>query len=90
MTFEELEGKYYELRGKHAAGLLSDEEFEAEVEKLTLQDAQRRWWTIGAKTSKWYVSRKGEWVEAEPPRTAAERVCPGGGYPLLRKLWLQG
>ena len=67
MTFDELESKYYELKGKHSVGLLSDEEFRAEVEKLSLQGEQGRWWMIGAKTGKWYVSQEGEWVQQEPP-----------------------
>jgi len=84
MTFDELESKYYALKGKHAGGLLSDEEFLAEVEKLTLQDEHGRWWMIGAKTGKWYVSQAGEWVQAEPPGAApaAEKVCPQCGAPL--------
>jgi|GEM_PF-1514913 len=79
MTFDELESKYYELKGKHAGGLLGDEEFQAEVEKLSLQDEQGRWWMIGAKTGKWYVSQEGEWVQQEPPRAAPERICPNCG-----------
>ena len=84
MTFEELESKYYALKGKHAAGFISNEEFQAEVENLTLQDEEGRWWMIGAKTGKWYVSQEGEWVQAEPPRAApvAEKVCPQCGAPL--------
>ena len=82
MTFDELESKYYELKGKHAVGLLSDEEFLADVEKLSLQDEQGRWWMIGAKTGKWYVSQEGEWVQQEPPRAAPERVCPDCGAPV--------
>ena len=82
MTFDELESKYYELKGKHAGGLLSDEEFLADVEKLSLQDEQGRWWMIGAKTGKWYVSQEGEWVQQEPPRAAPERVCPDCGAPV--------
>ncbi|MEE8163357.1 MAG: zinc-ribbon domain-containing protein, partial [Anaerolineae bacterium] len=75
----ELESKYYELKGKHAGGLLGDEEFQAEVEKLSLQDEQGRWWMIGAKTGRWYVSQEGEWVQQEPPRAAPERICPDCG-----------
>ena len=82
MTFEELESKYYELKKKHSGGLLSDEEFQAEVEKLTLQDEQGRWCMIGAKTGKWYVSQEGEWVQQEPPRAAPESVCPDCGAPV--------
>lgn len=80
MTFEELENRYYTLKGKHASGLLSDEEFQAAVDKLTLQDSQGRWWMIGAKSGKWYLSQEGEWIQAERPR--AERVCPQCGAPM--------
>ena len=84
MNFQELESKYYELKGKHAAGKLSDKEFLTEVEKLSLQDEQGWWWTIEARTGQWYVFQEGEWVEAEPPRTAppAEGVCPQCGTPV--------
>jgi hypothetical protein len=94
VTFEELERSYYELKGRRAAELISDEEFLAEVEKLSLQDSQGRWWTIGAKTGKWYVSQEEGWVEAEPPRVEAEpppaeaeparveAVCPSCSAPL--------
>ncbi|MBC7317628.1 MAG: hypothetical protein H5T70_14495, partial [Chloroflexi bacterium] len=50
-----------------ATGALSDEEYLAQVERLMLRDADGRWWTIGARTGKWYVSQGGAWVEAEPP-----------------------
>jgi len=80
MTFEELENRYYVLKGKHSSGLLSDEEFQAAVDRLTLQDSRGRWWMIGAKSGKWYLSQEGEWIQAEPPR--AEKVCPQCGAPL--------
>ncbi len=80
MTFEELENRYYTLKGKHASGLLSDEEFQATADKLTLQDSQGRWWMIGAKSGKWYLSQEGEWIQAKRPR--AERVCPQCGTPM--------
>jgi len=83
MTFEELEQRYYELRGRHACGQLSNAEFQAEVDKLTLEDAQGRLWTIGAESGQWYVSQAGEWVQAEPTRAAPStgEVCPKCGAP---------
>ena len=97
MNFQELESKYYELKGKHAAGKLSDQEFLTEVEKLSLQDEQGCWWTIEAQTGQWYVFQEGEWVEAEPTpyrptrrgSLSAVRRSDRGGCHFLRELWLQ-
>ncbi len=84
MTFEELEGKYYELRGLHAQGLLDDQAFQAAVEALTLEDRRGRRWTIGAESGSWYVSEGEEWVKAEPPRGASDGdVCPRCGAPIV-------
>ena len=67
MDFQELRAQFEDLWEKHASGALSDEEYLAQVERLMLRDADGRWWTIGARTGKWYVSQGGAWVEAEPP-----------------------
>ncbi len=80
MSFEEFEGQYYTLKGKHASGVLSDQEFQAAVEKLTMQDSEGRWWAIGAKSGKWYLSQEGGWIQAEPPRP--QRVCRQCGAPF--------
>lgn len=77
MTFESLERKYYELRGRQASGQLSEAEFQAAVEKLTLEDTQGRTWTIGAQSGKWFVSRGGEWVPAQPPYDASPPARSG-------------
>lgn len=81
-SFEEAQRKYYRLRGKHAAGRLSDAEFQAAVDDLSLQDEQGRWWAIGAESGKWYVSQAGEWVQAEPQRATSGRACPQCGAPV--------
>jgi len=84
MTFEELERKYYELRGRQASGQLSEAKFQAAVEKLTLKDAQGHVWTIGAKTGQWFVSRGGEWVQAQPPYDAS-RANTSSRAPAAKK-----
>lgn len=85
MAFEELERKYYVLKGKHAAGLLSYKEFQAEVDRLTLQDSEGRWWTIGARTGKWYLSQEGEWVEAEPPPVTRPKPTITAVLPVAKR-----
>ena len=83
MTFEELEDKYYELKGRHARGLLDDQAFQAAVDALTLEDEQGRLWTIDAESGTWYVSQGEEWVRAEPPREGSQGdVCPQCGAPV--------
>ncbi len=78
--FEELERRYYVLKGKQAAGRLSDEQFQAEVGKLRLQDEQGRFWTLGGEAGTWYVAQGGQWVRAEPPHGAsAGGTCPSCG-----------
>ncbi len=67
MDFQELRARFEDLWEKHASGALSDEEYLAQVERLIIRDDEGRWWTIGARTGKWYVSQGGVWVEAEPP-----------------------
>ena len=84
MSFEDLQRQYDALRDAYASGRLSEADFQAALEKLRLQDAQGRWWTIGAESGQWYVYQDGEWVRAEPPRGAqqAAAVCPQCGAPL--------
>jgi len=77
--FEELERRYYVLKGKQAAGRLSDEQFQDEVGKLRLRDEQGRFWTLGGEAGTWYVAQGGQWVRAEPPHMASGRACPNCG-----------
>lgn len=83
-TFQELEKRYYELRGMRDSGRLSDEAFRDEVGNLELQDDEGRWWSIGAESGSWYVARGGEWVKADPPQPVAPPPsrCPDCGAPL--------
>ncbi len=67
MTFQEAEKTYKDLKTQHAAGKLSDADFEAQVGKLKLQDAQGKWWQIGVQTGEWYVHDGQKWSKAKPP-----------------------
>lgn len=67
MNFQEAERKYRDLKAQHAAGKLSDADFEAAVGKLRMQDAQGRWWQIGVQTGDWYMHDGQKWNKARPP-----------------------
>jgi hypothetical protein len=83
LNFQDAEKTYKDLKAQHAAGKLSDADFEAEVAKLRLQDSAGHWWQVGVSTGEWYMHDGQKWNKAKPPATpvaAAEPVAaPEGG-----------
>jgi superkiller protein 3 len=67
MTVEEMERRFFELKGKLNVGAITEQEFKSEVEKLRFQDKQERWWMIGAQSGKWYVREGTRWMPGKPP-----------------------
>jgi hypothetical protein len=76
MNFQEAEKTYKDLKSQHAAGKLSDADFEAQVGKLKLQDSQGRWWQIGVQTGEWYMHDGQKWNKAKPPVEPMPVVTP--------------
>lgn len=76
MTVAEMEAHFFELKGKHAVGQLTDAEFKAELEKLRYQDAQGRWWMIGMQSGRWYYYENGRWLIGSPPQTTIATPAP--------------
>lgn len=68
MSVAELEKKFFELKGKLEVGVITEDEFKAQVGKLRFQDAQSCWWMIGAQSGKWYSFDGLRWVPGTPPR----------------------
>jgi hypothetical protein len=92
MDFKEAESKYFELKGRLDAGVLSGDQFISEVAKLRVQDEQGRYWTIDAATGGWLQYDGTKWVTARtpgsvPPATRppsrAARSPKGGRSPVL-------
>ncbi len=73
--FRDIEEQYFLLRGQLAMGRLTHEQFEAKLKELMFQDAQGRYWMIGAETSKWYMHDGVKWVEANPVTGAATTLA---------------
>lgn len=63
--FEQAEEEFYRLRGQFAVGRISAEEFDAALQKLSVQDEEGRVWMLGANTGRWYYINP-QWVEGEP------------------------
>lgn len=67
MNFQEAERAYEDLRAQYSSGKLSNSDFENEVSKLKVQDADGRWWQIGVQSGDWYVHDGTKWSKATPP-----------------------
>lgn len=67
MIVEEMERKFFELKGKLDVGVVREDEFKAQVQKLRFQDKQGRWWMLGAQSGKWYVYDGIRWIPGQPP-----------------------
>jgi tetratricopeptide (TPR) repeat protein len=76
MPVAEMERRFYELKGKLEVGAISEEDFKTEVEKLRFQDAQDRWWMIGAQSGKWYMYNGTRWIPGVPPSESPVSAPP--------------
>lgn len=81
MTFQDAEKTYKDLKTQHAAGKLSDADFEAKVGELRMQDAQGRWWQLGVQTGEWYMHDGQKWNKAKPPMTPVATATSPGAAP---------
>src|SRR5512143_1624731 len=76
MNFQEAEKAYQDLRAQYSAGKLSNTDFEAEVSKLKVQDADGRWWQLGVQSGDWYVHDGQKWSKSRPPVQAPVAAQP--------------
>jgi uncharacterized membrane protein len=65
-TYKRAEDEYFRLKGRLSAGRLTEEQFQAAVKELMVQDAQGRYWMLGVDTGKWYFHNGQTWVEGQP------------------------
>lgn len=66
-TIAEIERRGAELRDKFERGAITEEEFRTGMVALRFQDASRRWWMLGAQSSKWYMFDGTRWAPGTPP-----------------------
>ena len=75
-SFSQVEDEYFKLKGKLATGHITQAQFDVALKALMIQDAQGRWWIIGANDSQWYVNDGTRWVQAEPPASSPVLAVP--------------
>jgi hypothetical protein len=81
MKTEEIEKLFHELKNSFRGGTINEEEFQGEIRDLFFQDAEGNYWTIGAKTEKWYRYEDDDWVQDSPPPTlepVGQEIRPPG------------
>jgi len=64
--FQHLEQQYYRMRGKYAVGRMSEQEFDAALHDMAVEDAQGNYWMLGANSGEWYYFDGTAWVSGDP------------------------
>jgi hypothetical protein len=75
MDFREADRRYTDLKRRYDNGDLSDEEFRTQLELISVQDGEDRWWVKHRDTGAWYYQDGDTWVPGTPYR---ESVSEGG------------
>ncbi|RPI56950.1 MAG: hypothetical protein EHM56_04050, partial [Chloroflexi bacterium] len=71
MRFAEAESIYRDLEAQLLRGELVEDEFQAQVAQLRVDDDEGRQWTISGRTGRWLLHDGRGWVYAEPPTEGA-------------------
>jgi tetratricopeptide (TPR) repeat protein len=72
MTLAKMESRFFELKGKLAVGLITEDEFKREMENLRFQDPQGNWWMIDAQSGRWYYYDGTRWLLGQPNERTVE------------------
>jgi hypothetical protein len=85
--FREADRRYAELKGQHEAGSISDEEFDAQLKQMMVQDDEDRWWSKSRNTGEWHYHDGSTWVRGTPPIYQQPRTLPGEESTPDRQPW---
>jgi hypothetical protein len=72
--FRQAKEKFFQLKGQLSTGRITQEQFDAALKDLMVQDEQGRYWMIGADSGKWYLHDGQRWVETQPPTGAPQQI----------------
>ncbi|MEJ5310589.1 MAG: hypothetical protein WHX52_12525 [Anaerolineae bacterium] len=67
MDFNEAEQRFRFLEDQRKRGVITLEQYRAELNLLRVTDAQGRLWMPQERTGQWYVHEGGQWRAAQPP-----------------------
>ena len=90
--FRDADRRYADLERQRDAGGISDEEFEAQRQRLMVLDGEGRWWSKSPEGGEWHYHDGNAWVRGTPPvyrgavpePVAGSTQAPG---PARRPVW---
>ena len=68
MNFTEAEQRFRFLEDQRQRGVLSLEQYRAELAQLRVTDAWGRLWMLQEQTGQWFVFHEGQWHPSQPPQ----------------------
>lgn len=78
--YREAEVQVRNLRQQHNAGMLTYDEFAAQLQQHMILDDDQVWWMMGVQTDQWYYADNGQWVEGSPEVFAKEQRVKQQSY----------
>jgi hypothetical protein len=88
--FREADRRYLELKRQRDAGSISEEEFEAQYQELTVEDDEGRLWVKSRETGEWHYRDGRGWTRGIPPGYQPLRTSPAQSMPDRRPQLEQG
>ena len=76
MDFQEAERRYAEIKRRHEAGTITDEEFDEQLKQLMVQDQEERWWAKSRRTGDWHYYDGTTWIKDTPPSYEPLQAAP--------------
>ena len=76
VDFHEADRRYAEIKRRHEAGTLTDEEFDEQLKELMVQDQEDRWWAKSRTTGEWHYHDGTAWMKATPPGYEPIQAAP--------------
>jgi PASTA domain/Short C-terminal domain len=76
IDFREADRRSAELKRQLDAGAIDDEEFEAQRQRLMVQDDEGRWWAKSRETNEWFYRHQSGWVQGTPPGYQPYQASP--------------
>jgi hypothetical protein len=67
VDFQEADRRYVEIKRRHEAGELAQEEFDEQLKQLMVQDEEGRWWAKSRRSGEWHYHDGNRWVRGTPP-----------------------
>jgi hypothetical protein len=81
IDFREADSRYVELKRQLDAESISEEEFDAQYQELTVEDDEGRLWVKSRETGEWHYRDGRGWTRGTPPGYQPLRTPPAEGTP---------